>query len=160
LAENIASQIGYRYEEAELLDISVRKKLGGQIIQKNFWLSEDAGSIEIRSKGDFIVYLPDDATPARRRFTIAHELGHYVLHYLWPIHKGDLVAQPTWASRYGSEQTEWEANWFAAAFLMPAAPFKSAWQTARSNKATVVADVFGVSRRAAEVRAKALGEIR
>ena len=48
---------------------------------------------------------------------------------------------------------EWEANWFAAAFLMPSKPFCDAWKTMSLND---VARHFLVSTSAAENRAKAL----
>jgi hypothetical protein len=62
--------------------------------------------------------------PPRRRFTIAHELGHWQLHRKRPeavfcrasaVDEGDQHADP------GPERDdEWEANVFAAALLMPA----------------------------------------
>ncbi|RDI52409.1 uncharacterized protein DUF955 [Microvirga subterranea] len=53
------------------------------------------------------------------------------------------------------KRAEWEANWFAAAFLMPATAFQQALATRGSLKS--VANFFGVSARAAEVRLETLG---
>lgn len=56
--------------------------------------------------------------PGRKRFTLAHELGHYVL----PSHARQSVAcGPTNIERWTTSmpQTELEANRFAAALLMP-----------------------------------------
>src|SRR5918992_1636752 len=61
--------------------------------------------------------------PPRRRFTIGHELGH------WCLHRGDRqaiycrsssVAEPDPKNRPGPPPEEDEANFFAAALLMPA----------------------------------------
>ena len=49
----------------------------------------------------------------RRRFTLAHELGHIVI----PWHIGDIVDEIADTYAYGSE--EYEANRFAAELLMP-----------------------------------------
>ena len=65
--------------------------------------------------------------PPRRRFTIAHELGHWVLHRNGPA--GALLSQGRGARGRGAGDdagalpvTEQEANAFAAALLMPAPP--------------------------------------
>jgi Zn-dependent peptidase ImmA (M78 family) len=46
---------------------------------------------------------------------------------------------------------EWEANWFASAFLMPADEFKAAYAHG------IASETFGVTAAAVEVRAKTLG---
>ncbi|PWC48210.1 ImmA/IrrE family metallo-endopeptidase [Azospirillum sp. TSA6c] len=157
LAEGTASRIGYGPSNLSNLPSLVERELGGRVVKKNFWLLDDYGSIQIRGEADFTIFLPDDATPERDRFTIAHELGHYVLHYVWPVRMMNQSLGPTCASRYDSNRAEWEANWFAAAFLMPQQPFEAAWRAASGNRVADVARRFGVSRRAAEIRARALG---
>lgn len=62
--------------------------------------------------------------PLRRRFTIAHELGHWYLHQngqqsLFCRH-GTVDADETKAGRPELPHEEVEANWFAASLLMPA----------------------------------------
>ena len=60
--------------------------------------------------------------PVRQRFTIAHEIGHYVLHrksgdlFIDRHHK--VFARDKSSSR-GEDEKEVEANAFAAALLMP-----------------------------------------
>nr|WP_321442298.1 ImmA/IrrE family metallo-endopeptidase [uncultured Hyphomonas sp.] len=152
IAESVAKQLKYNYDGNVK---SVVEGIGGSVHIKNFWTdrTREDGSLEVRSKNDFSIYVPNDTSPLRDTFTIAHELGHYVLHYLWPQQvKGE---QPFLlrATRYGSDRAEWEANWFASAFLMPEAEFKSA---ARRKSIGQLAEQFGVSRQAASIRAKAL----
>ena len=59
----------------------------------------------------FILTGSDDTTAVRRRFDIAHELGHLVLHQ--GIDEAELEQKPTLS------RVEAEANRFAGAFLLP-----------------------------------------
>jgi len=154
LAANIARQVGYE-PGGDL--VAIVKKLGGKIIVSDVWAEADAtsGSIRIEDDGSFVVAVASHTGIERDRFTIAHELGHYVLHYLWPKQNGKPVAAVE-ARRYGSGRVEWEANWFAAAFLMPADSFKTTW----AELGGIVGEVaghFGVSTEAARIRAEYLG---
>lgn len=56
-------------------------------------------------------------SPGRIRFTIAHELGHYILHRRQHPIRCDEAAMTTHA--HGGKSIEAEANAFAAALLMP-----------------------------------------
>lgn len=60
-------------------------------------------------------------SPARRRFTIAHELGHLVLHGDEELHIDDrsVIAFRDPNSSLAIDDREIEANQFAAALLMP-----------------------------------------
>ncbi|KQT07181.1 ImmA/IrrE family metallo-endopeptidase [Rhizobium sp. Leaf386] len=154
LAANIAHQLGY--EPGGDLG-GIVKKLGGRVIVNNVWDESDAtsGSIRIEQNGSFVVAVASHTGVERDRFTIAHELGHYVLHYLWPKQNGKPVSAIE-ARRYGSGRVEWEANWFAAGFLMPAESFEATW-TETQGLLGEVASRFGVSTEAARIRAEALG---
>jgi len=59
--------------------------------------------------------------PGRKRFTIAHELGHLLLHGTEDFHvdKGFQVYKRDARSTEGSDRSEIEANLFAAELLMP-----------------------------------------
>jgi Zn-dependent peptidase ImmA (M78 family) len=63
--------------------------------------------------------------PHRRRFTIAHELGHFLLHEGETVHLDEYRQAFTInlrdsQSATGEDNDEREANFFAAEFLMPA----------------------------------------
>lgn len=155
LAESIASQVGWEPGG----DIqSVVSKLGGSVEVEDTLLSdpEQTGSLYVDSPKRFRIIVPSHTSPERDRFTIAHEFGHYVLHYLWQREKQPEYPERVVAFRRGSERIEWEANWFAGAFLMPAGSFRSAF-TARNGDLWQIANQFRVSTKAAEVRAKDLG---
>ncbi|MBF5094004.1 ImmA/IrrE family metallo-endopeptidase [Azospirillum sp. INR13] len=153
-AANIANQVGY--VSGQPLE-PVVQKLGGRIAVRNFWEMDSlgSGSIRINEPGDFEIYVAAHTGPVRDRFTIAHELGHYILHYLWPRSQGRVIG-PTEAQRYGSGRVEWEANWFAAGFLMPAESFNSEFHNSGGNL-PYLSERFGVSMEAARIRAQSLG---
>ncbi|MBF0393458.1 MAG: ImmA/IrrE family metallo-endopeptidase [Alphaproteobacteria bacterium] len=158
LAERVADELGYR-PGGDL--VAALDKLGGTLVYRDFWSSTGekdprSGSIEIDGYNDFRVFVANDTAPTRDRFTIAHEIGHYVLHYLWHMESTGTAPGPAWASRYGNTRVEWEANWFAAAFLMPAGPFTEAVERGGGG-IEGAARAFGVSALAARLRAEGLG---
>lgn len=73
------------------------------------------GAVSSTTEGKADVWVRSDSPPARRRFTLAHELGHLMLHstglMFRDITTGTLMHPPE----------EREANAFAAALLMPRA---------------------------------------
>jgi hypothetical protein len=112
------------------------------------WEEIEGGSLIIDpSATGFVIRLSPHTTPLRDNFTIAHELGHFVLHY---PHKKP-PAEPMRFNRYGSGLVESQANRFAAAFLMPADDFKSV-RVALADDPYMIAGYFGVSQPAVSVR--------
>lgn len=153
LAEQFAEQLGFQ-PGGDLEPVLAA--LGGRLAYKDFWDidSTDSGSIRVDGPADFEIFVSNATSGARDRFTIAHEIGHYVLHYLYPRTQGKAI-EKMYATRYGSDREEWEANWFAASFLMPREAFV-ARMSACGQDLDCVASHFGVSRKAAEVRARSL----
>jgi predicted transcriptional regulator len=155
LAESVSDQLGFEPSG----DIhALVEKLGGRVEVQDTLLQdpEQSGSLFVDGPRDFKIVVPLHTSPSRDRFTIAHELGHFVVHYLLKLQKGEAAPFRMMALRKDSDRVEWEANWFAAAFLMPSGSFKQAFDRADGNL-DAVAKVFGVSRAAAEVRAQSLG---
>jgi len=124
--------------------------LGGRLTYLRALDSMEAtdGSLFVSGEGDFEIKLSAFTGPERDRFTIAHELGHYVLHSECGKHR-------IRAERFGTSLVEVEANWFAAAFLMPEADFRETCKLF-GNNAPAVASRYMVSRKAAEVRMESL----
>lgn len=115
-----------------------------------YGIDDPDGSIFVHGVSDFDIYLPDDVGPRRNRFTVGHELGHYFLHFR---------PQPGFglaAAREGTGRIEWEAHWFARAFLMPAEAFRQVYRDYQEVH-TDIADAFQVSLKACEIRASDLG---
>jgi len=125
------------------------RRLGGKI------LSEPeptlaSGSLIVRGIGDFDVSLSAATSVLRDNFTIAHELGHYFLHYVFREGKG-----PAAFRRYGTGPLEVEANRFAAGLLMPSIVFRARYIEANGFIESVALH-FGVSAEAARIRAGSL----
>lgn len=148
-AETAAKQLGYT-PGGDLESIIV--KMGGEI-SYNSWDHEEAGSLEVypqeEGKPAFLIRLSVFAGNRRNRFTIAHELGHYFLHS-----KGGKARIRV--ARAGSGRIEWEANWFAGAFLLPEKQFRKDWEKYGQNTARL-AGIYQVSEAVVEIRAGNLG---
>jgi Zn-dependent peptidase ImmA (M78 family) len=107
------------------------------------------------------IYVNANDGPARKRFTVAHELGHFVLHLA--AGEGEFIddednfrttADPEKA--WDSARTkEWEANVFAAALLMPEAAVKLQWHQLKDIEG--LASWFQVSPQAMTFRLEELG---
>ena len=110
--------------------------------------------------------------PPRKRFTIAHELGHWLLHRdshapeaYQAVDSGQVALQPQdesedrpddQAARKILPLIEAEAHAFAAAFLMPAALLRTAHLQSSGNL-TELQQVFDSSKAALERRLLTLG---
>lgn len=92
------------------------------------------------------VYYGFLAGNGRDRFTVAHELGHLVLHN--GVGLARKMVEPTSLKAY--ENSEWQANTFAGALLIPEEA------GIRLSDPADLAAACGVSFRAAEVRLSAL----
>lgn len=112
----------------------------------------EGGSLVIRDEGDYTIFLSPYTFSLRDNFTIAHEVGHYVLHY-YP-QKNELEL-PLWFTRYGTGPVEWQANRFAAALLMPERNFREKHKELEGNL-SLLSGMFNVSESAVAVRAKSL----
>src|SRR5690606_28354816 len=76
-------------------------------------------SMVVRNAKDFTIYIPPFTSERRDRFTIAHELGHYFLHYRIPK-----LSKEVTFGRTGGTASETQANVFASNLLMPKSRFQ------------------------------------
>lgn len=148
--EALASQIAEKLSLRPGCDLRpVVERLGGKLEVHPWDEPEQAGSVEVRGPENFTIYLSPFTGHYRDRFTIAHELGHYFLHSLVGKHHIRIA-------REGSNRAEWEANWFAAGFLMPEAEFRQKWNELGGSM-EAMANAFDVSPQTIRVRAQTLG---
>jgi Zn-dependent peptidase ImmA (M78 family) len=98
--------------------------------------------------------------PHRRRFTFAHELGHYIHSYqnLPDDQVAGKVEKRDELSSLGRDPEEIWANQFAASLLMPASIVRSYWADGRSFSWMIL--MFDVSSEAMSNRLSTLGLIR
>lgn len=86
--------------------------------------NSDISGFLLREKSRIIIGINAKDVPVRQRFTMAHELGHYLLH---PNQPDELhVDRGGWSIQFrnsksslGTDNLESEANTFAAELLMP-----------------------------------------
>ena len=136
------------------------EKLGGTI-QKEAFFSD--GAVEKEGNGFKIIVSPFQ-DEKRERFTIAHELGHLFLHMgyrtnneLWEKQENNIY------HRIGNSEKEYQANEFAAAFLMPATEYLAVLNKVSEGNmvdTSKIAEYFNVSIEAAANRGKFLGDLR
>lgn len=151
-SEIVARDLGYKPGDSLA---PIVEKLGGRIhYQSLLEMDSASGSILISDIGNFEINLADHTSESRDRFTICHELGHYFLHYIFHKSNGDEIGSLK-AMRYGDSFAEYEANWFAAGFLMPKEEFTSSYVKFAGDLYSLASHFF-VSVQAAEVRAKSL----
>jgi Zn-dependent peptidase ImmA (M78 family) len=155
LAESVAADLAF--QPGDNINRLVAS-LGGKIVVKDVLLQEPehCGTLYVSGPDNFKIIVPSHTSPVRDRFTIAHELGHYFLHYLMAHEEDELPHRALIAYRKDSDRVEWEANWFAAAFLMPSDPFTQEYERTDGDLDRI-AEFFRVSTAAAKVRAKDLG---
>ncbi len=80
--------------------------------------SDVAGMLVIK-QGSAAIAVNSEHSLARQRFTLAHELGHYLLHANKQHVFVDAPFYRDRTSSLGTEKLEVEANAFASALLMP-----------------------------------------
>lgn len=77
--------------------------------------SEDFSGLLLRKDGKALIGVNDSESHVRQRFTVAHELGHFLLHQA----KDAFVDYRDNQKGGFRDQKERQANVFAAAFLIP-----------------------------------------
>ena len=137
------------FEDAENLARSIRKEAGLQegpihdlqsvcerlgLLAFSFALGSDTGDavyVEVSNLGIVVVNGTLDA--GRRRFSLAHELGHHVV--------GDAYEPEP---RLSAPDTERMLNVFAAHFLMPRSAVQNTWDEFRNRSARLAATAIAV----------------
>jgi Zn-dependent peptidase ImmA (M78 family) len=92
---------------------------GAQIIRQRFQGTESG--FALRQDARKIIGVNASTSPRRQRFTIAHELGHLIIHDSRALTVDNSVRlyQRNDLSSMATDDDEMEANAFAAALLMP-----------------------------------------
>lgn len=101
----------------------VAQRAGTQVRYRKF--DGSISGLLLRTDEGTVVGVHAQHARTRQRFTIAHELGHYLLHDGRPaivehLHRSARVNFRDGTSALATDREEIEANQFAAALLMPA----------------------------------------
>lgn len=120
-------------------------------------LKEKEDGAILEDANGITIYVSNDSSLERQRFTIAHELGHYISGHLDKNHTmfrdGKIYNQDNYDFK------EYEANRYAAELLMPVHKLTFLLETQGVNTLEGLAKALIVSKKAMEIRLKKLGWI-
>jgi Zn-dependent peptidase ImmA (M78 family) len=97
----------------------IAKMLGARVVSTDF--NNEISGVLVRRGSDTVIGVAKEQSKTRQRFTIAHEIGHLVLHDAEEVHvdREFRVKLRSQASSNAVDVDEIEANAFAASLLMP-----------------------------------------
>jgi Zn-dependent peptidase ImmA (M78 family) len=152
LPTEIISQLSTRapvdpYAIAEALNIRVieatlPESISGKI--ERDWIDNDG----------FMITVNAGHSEVRKRFTVAHEIAHYVLHR--DLIGDGIIDNALYRDGRLGDEKERQANRYAAIILMPPRLVREAWNRGKIT-ATDLAHEFGVSAAVADIRMRELG---
>jgi len=155
----------YKVKEAPVPVEKIAKAKGARIFYQS--LEDDVSGFIYRDPSQTVIGVNTHHAPVRQTFTMAHELGHLLLHDQEQLHidRGFRVRLRDDVSSQGTDEAEREANFFAASLLMPREFLES--DLAGEDSVDLLEDEFlrdlarryGVSAQALVNRLKNLGYI-
>ena len=157
LAHNILQTYSLRQHPVD--PVALANKLGIAVHNAVFPDNSTAAVMTTRWHTSKILVAVSD-TPLYKRHSIAHMLGHYLIHPSENItvvdDRHNISKQtPDPQSAPGTYTKEDHANIFAAALLMPADQFRQKWATGEDQAA--IASAFKVTEQTARARMDSLG---
>jgi Zn-dependent peptidase ImmA (M78 family) len=135
----------------------IARTMGMDVQQK--YLFDESGSIELMNDGKYVITVNATENELRRRFTIAHEIGHYALGHI-DYHRRICRDDLNSLSTGNFNPYEREANKFAAELLMPERVVRFAIADRGYTTTESLARIFGVSEVAMSWRLHNLGIVR
>ncbi len=151
-AQELIAWARNREVDTEPLDIAKLANELGITVRYEVMNEQISGKLNMEN-GRWIITVNSLHHPNRQRFTIAHELGHFMLH---TATKSNFEDQAFFRGNSVSENGEKEANRYAADLLMPKDSFDNFVKNS-SNNVGEIAQHFQVSSLAVRYRAKDLG---
>ena len=115
-ATKILDELGI--EKAPVPVEEVARSLGADVVYRAF--EGDVSGMVYRDRSEKLIGVNSSHAPNRQRFTVAHEVGHLVLHKGTPVFVDSFEGRINWRDG-ASAKEESEANAFAAELLMPRA---------------------------------------
>jgi Zn-dependent peptidase ImmA (M78 family) len=165
-AERLISRVGVNAAPVDVYTIAA--ELGLSVVSED--LGSDVSALLVTDGKSSIIGVHERHAATRQRFSIAHEIGHFVLrHQFQPgehvhVDRGRFVSERGLTASAGVDPKEIEANQFAASLLMPAKLVRA--RAARLGKGPLLEDEvrqlareFEVSEQAMTIRLTNLGLI-
>ena len=128
--------------------IGLAKEMGLKLSKTAEWSNGLSGMIRLEEGGVYRIIVNAKHSQHRQRFTIAHELAHFMLHK--PLIGDELTDDALYRSGL-SNGVEMEANAMAADILMPRAEVLR-FKRDRDMISTSMAEKFDVSQSAMDIR--------
>lgn len=163
LAARVLEDVGAEPPKVDPREIA--KRLGARVVGIEAGDDQSSGMVA-RDKGRIFIGVNESHAEVRQRFTIAHEIGHMLLHASDPlIVDKDFAVIGHRRSDGTSDIREVEANAFAAALLMPEEWVRDAVRlvdldVSVDSSMAELAERFGVSQQAMTYRLINLGVLR
>lgn len=134
--------------------VRIAKSLGVEVLATQ--LKPDVSGALVKKKGkDPSILLNAGDSKNRKRFTCAHELGHYIRREARPEQQYEYVDYRDARSSTGTDEEERYANSFAASLLMPEVAVRAF--SDQDLAAFRMAKIFGVSPESMQYRLDNLG---
>lgn len=134
LITKIASELGITIYRAKM-----SKNISGAIFGKNLGYDNE----------EYIIYVNGSHHINRQRFTIAHEIAHFLLH------KDKIGDNLTDSAMYRSKLSnvlERQANTLAAEILMPISDLRNYVYNKEITDVKILSNIFGVSKETMQIR--------
>ncbi|WP_162236097.1 ImmA/IrrE family metallo-endopeptidase [Devosia sp. Leaf64] len=150
LAQARADALTVRYSTPPIPVLEIAEQTGVNVVFSDFGKHSDtvAGFCDFEARR---LYVNAKDIRTRQLFTMAHELGHWVMHReVFLRDPSRYPVLPRFQSVEASNIFEREANCFAANLLVP----KRLLDPVRNSPVSTLAEVFGVSRAMMENRLK------
>lgn len=140
-------------KNAPIETIPLARELGMNVYKVDDWDDDISGKIQKDDKlgggSGYAIFVNGKHSVERRRFTIAHEIAHFILHT--PL-IGDGIFDDALYRSNQSHFIETEANQMAADILMPLSLIKNEYEKGATS-IEKLAKIFNVSPAAMKIRA-------
>lgn len=153
-AEQVIRQAGLAYPPIDPEKIA--EDLGVRVLYADFGVHSDtvSGFIDFSEAESIRIFVNRGIHPNRKTFTIAHELGHFVMHKDWARGAEYVMLRANEYAPGTKPDKETEADVFAANLLVPESMLREYMDLASPRK---LAEIFVVSEQVIANRLKLIG---
>jgi len=153
IIDNLNIKHGLSFPENSILDVA--EKLGVSVKTATFKEEDIAGLLDYGTENKRAqIFISETDNEKKRNFTIAHEIGHLLLH---KINAGRLKIDRHGIQAFTQKKDEEEANYFAAELLVPQQKLKEIVFKARMHEWDLInycSEYFNVSKSVIDNRLK------
>lgn len=156
-AKELLGEMGYTFGVVDIVGIA--KKLGFVVANaevpdnlEGFIIIDRNHDKILGIETQMLIGVNSEYNLPEKRFIVAHEIGHYLLHYDQTRDTGLFAHRD---HKTGKNDKENDVDYFAAVLLMPEGEFRKKYK--EDNRISVLSNYFNVPHASAERRVKELG---